>query len=182
MRLSNSELMILEIVRKEEWISGYDIDKLVKKRDYKEWAGVGTMSIYRGLKKMESSGLLKSKIVKDRNITGPKPKKFYLTNKGRKVLKKQILEALSSTRERDKRFDLGFAAIDCLKKKELLQAITKRTTFLKNTFNKVRKTYHKQGGSKLPLNIRFLFHHSFYLIEKEQSFLKSLIRTIEDEF
>ncbi|MHC4460907.1 MAG: helix-turn-helix transcriptional regulator [Planctomycetota bacterium] len=173
--------MLLQIIRQKGEICGYEIDKIVKIREYREWANIGRTSIYKGLEKLAKKHLVTTFIDTDKQGKGPLPKKFKLTETGQITLKNEIFNALSSSRERDKKFDLAFAAIDILTPKEVISALSKRKDFLLEAAKKVEKKFESLGGDKLPVNIKALFKHSLYLIKNERKFLDTLMVELKAE-
>ena len=179
--ISNVELMLLQIIYQQEEICGYEIDKLVKERDYREWADIGTTSIYTGLEKLRKKRFVRLRIDKEKRGKGPLPKKFRLKKKGKDVLKDELLKALSYTRERDKKFDLAFSAIGVLKTVEVKGALEKRKHFLLKMSHKLNEKLKSLGGERLPINIKALFKHSLYLIKNEVKFVDNLITDLKKE-
>ena len=76
-RLTNVEMVLLQIIAEKEGISGYGINQIVKERGYREWADIGMTSIYVGLKKLEDKKLVKFKIHTGKIGKGPVPKIFF---------------------------------------------------------------------------------------------------------
>lgn len=160
-------------------MSGYDINKLIEQRGYREWAKIGTTSIYAGLQKLKKKQLIQSDSPSDKFGKGPLPVKFAITEDGKQMLRNEIIDCLSSTRERDSRFDLGIAALPFISKEEASEALKKRIEFLRETSLHIEKKYDSQGGEKLPLHVRALFLHPISLIEKELQFIAQLISELE---
>lgn len=179
--LSNVEFMLLQIIAEYRQASGYDIMKLVDQRGYREWANIGTTSIYAGLKKLSSKGLISPETSDEKSGKGPMPTRFTLTAPGIRELRNEILDSLSTTRERDHRFDLGLAAIPHIKKEEAIMALRKRLAFLEQTSMRIRQKYESQGGADMPLNARALFLHPISLIESEEAFVIRLIDELLEE-
>ena len=180
-KISNVEFMLLQIIYQKVEICGYEIDKIVKMREYREWADIGRTSIYIGLEKLAKKHLVETFIDTDKKGKGPLPKKFKLNNKGEITLRNEIFNVLSSSREREKKFDLAFAAIDILTLKEVISALRKRKIFLLEAAKKVKKKFESLGGDNLPMNIKALFKHSLYLIKNERKFLDTLMAEIKAE-
>jgi DNA-binding PadR family transcriptional regulator len=174
-QVSNAEFMLLQIICQAGEISGYKINKLVEERQYRIWAGIGTTSIYTGLEKLRKKGLVASRLDVAKRGKGPVPKKFRLTQRGQAALKKDIERALSSTRERDLRFDLAVAALPLLTLPTATSALRKRKKFLREVARQVNARFQALGGEGLPLNIKSLFKHSLHLIEHELEFVDVLI-------
>ncbi|BAH45308.1 hypothetical protein BBR47_43310 [Brevibacillus brevis NBRC 100599] len=180
-RLSNVEFMLLQLIAEHRQASGYDIMKVVEQRGYKEWANIGTTSIYTGLKKLSDKGWIAPETSDEKSGKGPAPTRFALTEVGTRKLRNEIFDSLSSTRERDNRFDLGLAALPHIGKEEAVIALRKRLDFLGQVSIKIRQKYESQGGASLPLNVRALFLHPLNLIESEQAFVSRFIHELLEE-
>lgn len=179
--ISNVEFMLLQMIAECRQASGYEIKKLVDQRGYREWANIGTTSIYAGLKKLSDKGWITTEEAGVKSGKGPMPVRFALTESGMAKLRDEILDSLSSSRERDNRFDLGLAALPFIGKDEAAAALRKRLDFLRGASTKIRQKYESQGGVRLPLNVRALFLHPISLIESERAFVSSLINELLEE-
>lgn len=179
--ISNVEFMLLQMIMECRHASGYDIKKLVDQRGYREWANIGMTSIYAGLKKLSNKGWIVSKEFDGKSGKGPMPNRFSLTQAGTAKLRQEILDSLSSARERDSRFDLGLAALSLVEKGEAVEALRNRLDFLQETLEKIKLKYESQGGVQLPLNVRALFLHPISLIESDRAFVSDLIKELLEE-
>jgi DNA-binding PadR family transcriptional regulator len=180
-KLANVELMLLELIFEGKEVSGYEINALVEKRGFREWADIGTTSIYIGLKKLEQKGLLESYVNMEKKGRGPLPRYFRLNKKGIEILKDEIFDALSTTRERDRRFDLGLAGIPFITRSKAISAFQTRKDFLKREKKRVNIKFEEQGGKKLPLSVRKIFEHPLYLMDQEIVFIDSIIKDLKKE-
>ncbi|RUT30662.1 PadR family transcriptional regulator [Paenibacillus zeisoli] len=179
--LSNVEFTLLQIIAECNQASGYDINKLIDQRGYREWANIGTTSVYAGLKKLNDKGLIEHEESGEKSGKGPMPTRFVVTEKGFRTLRDDVISSLSSSRERDNRFDLGLAALPVVEKDEAIEALRKRLDFLGETMNHLRQMYESQGGAHLPLHVRALFLHPVSLIESEQAFVSRIIHELLEE-
>lgn len=179
--LSNVEFMLLQMIAECRQASGYDLHKLIDRRGYREWANIGTTSIYAGLKKLNDKGLIESEDSGEKSGKGPMPTRFAMTEAGRAALSDAIIASLSSTRERDNRFDLGLAALPFVEKGEAVAALRARLDFLAEALTNIRRKYESQGGVRLPLHVRALFLHPMNLIESEQAYVARFINELQKE-
>ena len=178
MGLTNVEFIILQIIYERHKVSGYDIDQWIKERGYREWTDIGTTSIYMGLSKLGKKRLVSSYLDTAKYGRGPLPRKFSITDAGKKMLKEEILLALSCCRERDYRFDLAFAAIPVVAIDEVVTALEQRKTFLKEVAERVNRLFEEQGGQALPMNLQALFKHPLLYIQSEIAFVDSLLQEL----
>lgn len=137
--------------------------------------------IYAGLKKLNKKGLIESEVAGEKSGKGPMPIRYVVTEVGRTTLRNEIIVCLSSSRERDKRFDLGLAALSFIDKNEAVEAMRKRLDFLGEASENIRQKYESQGDIRLPLHVRMLFLHPMSLIESEQVFVSNLINELLEE-
>jgi len=179
--MSNVEFMLLQMIAECRQASGYEMMKLVDQRGYREWANIGTTSIYAGLKKLSDKGWIASEESDGKSGKGPMPTRFALTEAGTAQLRNEIVDSLSSTRERDNRFDLGLAALPYIGKDEAVVALRQRLDFLREAAERIKQKYESQGGFRLPLNVRALFLHPIGLIESELAFVAKLIDELSEE-
>ncbi|MBB6669363.1 PadR family transcriptional regulator [Cohnella nanjingensis] len=180
-QLSNVEFMLLQLITECNQASGYDIHKLIDQRGYRDWANIGTTSIYTGLKKLNDKGLIKSEDSGEKSGKGPMPIRFTMTEVGMTTLRNEIIANLSSSRERNYRFDLGLAALPFVEKGEAIEALRLRLDFLGEALKNIRRKYDSQGGIRLPLYVRALFLHPMTLIESEQAYVANLINEMLEE-
>ena len=178
MRLTNVQFIILQIIYERKKVSGYEIDQWIEGRGYREWADIGTTSIYTGLAKLGKKRLVSSYLDTAKYGRGPLPRKFSITPAGTQVLRQEIILSLSSSRERDYRFDLAFAAIPMLATQEVTAALQQRKEFLAAAAAHMNALFQAQGGPALPLNMRALFQHPILFIQREMEYVDSLIQEL----
>ncbi|PCJ56370.1 MAG: PadR family transcriptional regulator [Planctomycetota bacterium] len=178
--ISNVEFMLLQILDQEGELSGYEINKLVEFRGFREWADIGMTSIYVSLTKLEKKGFVKAKLDIYKKGKGPIPRKIKLLANGKTALKREVKQAIVSAKSNEARFKLGLAGISILKKNEMVSALQKRKSSLEKKLNFLRhEKYEAQGGSNLPQHVKWLFQHSFHIIETEIEFAKKILGDLE---
>lgn len=181
MNLSNVEFMLLQLIAELDQASGYDINKLIDQRGYRQWANIGTTSVYAGLKKLNEKKLVESEPVGEKSGKGPIPTRFAITESGKAALRNEILTSLSTSREREQRFDLGLAALPFIEENEAVEALRKRLDVLDEAAQTITRTFESQGGARLPIHARSLFRHPLNLIESERAFVLELIHELSEE-
>ena len=179
-KLSNVELMLLQVICEKGELSGYEINSIIEERGYREWADIGTTSVYISLQKLQKKLFVDSYLDTNKAGKGPLPKKFKLSKEGQECLYEAIVDALSKTRERDKRFDLGIAASHLIDNKEVILALGQRKTFLAKAKDILERKYELQNEKDLPINVQYLFKHPIYLIKCELEFIEDLMKEINE--
>ena len=177
--VSNVELALLEMVAEKQPVSGYEIDTLIRQRGYREWAGIGTTSIYIRLLRLEKRGLIEARAHKKKSGRGPAPKKYALTAAGERTVKPVITDALIFSRSMNPRFDLGMAGLPLLTGREAITSLQKRIKFLKRVSSELKVKYLSQGGDALPAHVGALFGRPVYMAGCEIKFLNILIKKIK---
>ncbi len=177
--LSNAELMLLQIVLECQPISGYDLNKLVEEKNIRVWADLGTTSIYLSLKKLDKKELITGFLDKKKTGKGPPPKKYSVTNYGKKVLTNEILKSLSSSDENEKRFDIAFHGINFLPRIVVILALERRIEHLMNRFDILEKNLELLGESAAMHN-KTILNHRMFLVGNEIEFMQKLLEDLRD--
>jgi DNA-binding PadR family transcriptional regulator len=172
MKLTNVEFMLLQITCERREVSSYEINHLVKERGYKEWTDIRTASLGVALKKLNKKQLVKSYIDTTMQGSDPMPRKYEITNEGKKLLQQEIIAALSSSRERDYRFDLALAAIPLVTTEEVVAALEQRKKFLTEVAQHVNAIFESQNTTQA------LFRHPLICIKREIDFMDILLQEL----
>ena len=173
--LSNAELIVLEIILEMESISGYDLNRLIEERGIREWADIGTTSIYLSLKKLEKKKFVSWILDKNKTGKGPLPRRFSVTNQGKKILTNEILHSLSLSGERDKRFDIAFYGIGFLPRVVIILAIERRIENLLYEFENIETISNLKINEDMPLHKKSIIDHRMILISNEIEFMNRIL-------
>lgn len=179
MKYSNVELIVLHLISEREALSGYEINRLVEERGYRNWAEVGTSSIYIGLEKLENKGLVVSMLDTSKQGKGPLPKKYRLTSEGKKVLLEEMRKALSGESDIPGRFTIGLSGLVLFTLEEAIVHLTRKHEQLAHRIKEQNSQFQAAGGDKLPFHVWALFRHTSYMLEKELEFVEILIRDLK---
>ena len=179
-KISNVEFILLSLIHENGKISGYGLNTLIEERGYREWADIGTTSIYTGLKKLKQKGYVTSAADRYKKGKGPKGVNYMITPNGLDILQAEVKQGLSTGRERERSFVLAVSTLHVLSVKEVLAALEQRKRFLKQDFERVYQKYQQQKAY-LPLSGELLFRHSFAAIKNEVAFLETSITFIKEQ-
>ncbi len=179
--LSNVEIVLMELLAEKRELSGYEISRLVRERGFREWANIGTTSIYVGLEKLKRRGMVDFRLDTQKSGRGPLPNKYCLNQEGLQALIKEVLRCLKTAKPHQGCFDLGLAGIPLLERDETVDALKERAKGLREEGHRLMQVYWNQGGDGLPLSVRALFDHSQRKIQHEREFVLALIGDIQRE-
>lgn len=179
-QISNVEFMLLALIHEHQKISGYQLNRVVQERGYREWADIGTTSIYLGVKKLKQKGYVASATDRYKRGKGPKGINYALTPDGLSVLTSEVEHGLAETRERDRRFDLALSALHILAPTEIFGAISRRKEQLSHVFELVRSQHDLQKAD-MSLGGELIFRHSFTTLTGEIAFLDEMLARIRQE-
>jgi DNA-binding PadR family transcriptional regulator len=177
-RISNVEFILLSLIHENGKISGYGLNTLIEERGYREWADIGTTSIYTGLKKLKQKGYVTSATDRYKKGKGPKGVNYTITPSALSLLKAEVKQGLSTARERGGRFMLAISALPILSSKEVIEALVQRTAYLRQESERVHQKYEQQKAY-LPLHAELLFRYSFAAIKNEIAFTEEMIEYYE---
>jgi len=180
MKLSNTELILLILINDYNEISGYQLNSNIKKYGYREWAGIGTTSIYVGLKNIKKKGFATSELDLKKSTKGPVGKLYTITQSGIETLKQEISSGLSETREHDNRFKIAISGMDFLQKIEILDLLSKRIQFLEKEYTRVKNIFESQK-SEMIFKAEVLFTHTFSSIKNEINFTQQLSEKLQQQ-
>ena len=116
--MNRYDLVLLGLILEHER-SGYDIITEVRVRELDRWAKISTSTIYNRLITLEKNGCIVGHAERDGNR--PERMVFNITDKGREVLRKEVLKHLTGFND-DPR-TLGFAFLYGAENKELIRTL-----------------------------------------------------------
>jgi len=180
-KISNVEFILLVLIYEQSKITGYQLNSIIEERGHREWADIGTTSIYNGLKKLKQKGYVSSATDRYKKGKGPKGTNFTITPEGLELLKSEVHRGLAGGRGWDRSFDLALSALDVLSVSEVSSALQQRKTGLLQGFEHVQRKYEERSAS-LPLAGELLFRHFLLLIKNEIIFTEETISQLNTRF
>ncbi len=167
---------------------GYEIDKILEDRGYRNWVDIKFSSVYKALSRLEDEGLIRG--TKKDESSQPSRKTYSLTTKGRKTLQSQIEMCLSNPPHEKSMFDLGMSAISHLSRNVALKALrsydeflTERLEFFKEHITQMKKARRslidsESKGSVVAI-VQALFERPYVRVKCEKKWLQRIIEEIE---
>ena len=116
--MNRYDLVLLGLILEHER-SGYDIITEIRDRELDRWAKISTSTVYNRLITLEKNGCIVGHSERDGNR--PERMVFNITDKGREVLRKEVLKHLTGFND-DPR-TLGFAFLYGADNKELIRTL-----------------------------------------------------------
>lgn len=165
--LTDPDLILLVLIAEQPGINGYGIRQLVTERGIVEWAGVASSSIYNGLKRLVSRGLVTASANTAKQGRGPNGQTYLLTSIGAEAMRAALAGALAATREHDPRFAIALSGIHLLGLADAADCLEQRAAFLSAEAQRISGAQRRQG--QLPLPARLLFDRSLSALEAERA-------------
>ena len=116
--MNRYDLVLLGLILEKER-SGYDIITEISNRELDRWANLSTSTVYNRLTTLEKNECIVGRAERDGNR--PERMVFNITEKGREVLRKEVLKHLTGFND-DPR-TLGFAFLYGAENKELIRTL-----------------------------------------------------------
>ncbi|EGU55255.1 hypothetical protein VINI7043_09135 [Vibrio nigripulchritudo ATCC 27043] len=179
--ISNAELMLLHLLESEGSMSGYEINRLVEQRGFREWADVGMTSIYVSLNKLLKKEYVSFQLDTNKKGKGPVPKIYSLEEPGIRTLTDEVYSAVTTVSQQKSRFRLGLAAISLFTPEARMELLNSRKSALESHLYRLQsEIYPQQGGDSLPLEARWQFQYSFNTLQMEIAFADKLLRDLSE--
>lgn len=89
--MNRYDLVLLGFISERD-CSGYDIMTLIRQRELDRWAKISTSTIYNRLNRLERNGFLEGR--NEREGNRPERTTYSITEKGRELLKKEVVKHL----------------------------------------------------------------------------------------
>ncbi len=173
--MTNAELAILSLIA-EKPHHGYEIEQVIDVRGMREWTEVGFSSIYYILKKLQSQGLIQSRIEPPKG-RGPGRKVYRLTPSGRAAWHRAALAALANPARVYSPFQVGLANLPLIPQQDAIQALQEYSRRLSSRRDHVRARL-DQAGDDLPFHAAAMFDLSLTLIGAELTWTRRFVRTL----
>lgn len=177
--LSNAEMVLLLLVWEQPGITGYGIRSRADERGMRAWAGVGSSSIYNGLRRVEERGLVTGTVDTAKEDRGPRGRALRLTPRGRAALEAAVRDGLATTREHDPRFNLALSGLEMLHAADAQDCLAARSSFLASEAARLQRRRERDAVDRAPLSVHLLFDRVIHAIRAEQAWVDLARRTIE---
>jgi DNA-binding PadR family transcriptional regulator len=174
--LNHSEFIVLGLLS-EENSHAYQLNEKIEERGMREWTSIGKSSIYRVIKDLEEKDFAERWI---EEVDNRVVKKYQITPKGQKTLKKHVYEVLEKYYGRnDEDFYVAFSMLPILDKQMQIKALSKSIGKMKKHIKELEEML--KGNSHLPLNVTGLFIHPIEVLKTDIKFLEWVIEEIEKD-
>jgi DNA-binding PadR family transcriptional regulator len=119
--LPTSDIVVLaQVVANKDGVSGKGIDKILDNRGTRNWAEIGTSSVYNSLNRLEMYAYVRGE---QQKREGHEVKLYYVTPTGTEVLMRELKYRLSTPKMVQDEIDISVAHLPLLKKEDVLKAL-----------------------------------------------------------
>ncbi len=171
--LTRAEFVLLGLVA-ETPRHGYAIEEALTGRGVRDWADIGTSSIYFVLSKLEARGLVQSV-----QLSGAKSRKTYsATADGMACLEAETLQALGEPVATSSNLLLGLANWPAADEGEAVEALRGRQAALAARIAEI--SARRESQRPLPDFVEAMFDYSLGQMRAEANWLMQFLKTRED--
>jgi DNA-binding PadR family transcriptional regulator len=178
-QITNPEYSILVTLLERGQASGYEINRIVEARGFREWADIGKTSVYSALKKLENKGLVEGRLNRSKTGKGPVGRNFIVTDTGASLFLEETKSALSMSRERERYFALGMAGSFVLSRTILKDLLEQRVAMLKSEYERI--SGRASTEERMTFEAQLLFEYTYSRILAEVSFTEKVIAKLLGE-
>jgi DNA-binding PadR family transcriptional regulator len=171
---TQAELALLSLLA-ERPHHGYELEHVIEARGMREWTEIGFSSIYYLLKKLETEGLIESRL--EEAGRGPARKVYAVTPAGREQLQAAIVEALTTPQQCYTPLLLGIANLPAVPPTEAAAALRQYVAALDERLAHVRARWEAQ--KPLPYFVEAMFAYSITLAQTERDWIAQFITQVE---
>ena len=182
-KLSHVALAVLGLIAEGKSYP-YDLLKKIEERQMRNWTNIGQSSVYGVIEKLEAMELIETE-----QTTSEQNRAQILltiTEKGKQVLKANILNILSHDRYMGRDWDLAFSNLKFpfISKVETIEALeecVKRLRENRTALESRMELGKKVFGGHPPLQFRGLFVHALKVIAANIEFCNEVIEELKQE-
>jgi DNA-binding PadR family transcriptional regulator len=182
-KLSHVALAVLGLIAEGESYP-YDLLKKIEERQMHNWTNIGQSSIYGVINKLKARDLIKVRLQTSKQ--NRMQRLLTITEKGKDILKAEILGILSRDRYMGRDWDLAFsnlkhAFISREEKIEALEQCIQRLLENQKALENRMEFGKKIFGEHPPIQFRGLFLHALKVIAANIEFCNEVIEELKQE-
>jgi len=175
--ISGIEAVVLGIVN-EQYGYGYEIEKVIKERNIREWTEIAFSSIYYVLKRLEERGLITSST--EAAAGRPTRRVYTITHSGRDALKAKITDALSRKAEAQSPFDLGIGFMGVVPIPDVVDCLGGYIGSIEGSRSRLEERLRRIEDVGWPFYIRALATRHIAMLDAEREWVQGFIAELED--
>lgn len=163
--LSDVELILIKFIKDKPYYA-YELERLIEKRQLRQWVKISGTAIYQVLDRLCQKGLLEYTFEKEGNM--PQRKRYHITEKGNEEFFKATKETLQNIEKYYFKLSIGLACRKFLQKEEFDKLIEERLSKLEDFLEDFNATFEKSKElypTKRHLIRKYLLAH--YKLEEE---------------
>lgn len=174
--MSDSELALLALLAESKVASGYALAATARARGMERWAGLSASSVYKGLRRLERVGLVRSGANHKKRGKGPPGRVHTVTATGAKALRRQLAEGLEGAPEQSTRYRLALAFVELTGAGQAVKRLQQRSRYLERRIADVERA--RASSDKRSLGATLLFTYVLDSLEHERAATATLVRLI----
>lgn len=174
--MTTSELALLALISELDAPSGYGVVAVARARGMARWAGLSTSSIYKGLHRLVTRGLVSARPSAKKTGKGPPGRVHVITTVGTKTLHHQLVRGLRTAPEQSARFRLSLAFVDAIGANLAVKQLELRARDLTKRTADVERARARDAA---PLGAALIFEYVLHALEQERVVTSRLVALVK---
>ncbi len=172
--LTNNEFLVLGLVA-EMPRHGYELERVIDKREMREWTQIGFSSIYFVLGKLESQGLIKAETPK----TAKAKKRYKMTKTGHKALVSKTMSCLKVFHPNSSSLLMGMIHWPVLTKEQALEGLETRCRSVSQELERFKEMHFEQ--QPMPDFMDSMFEFSIEQLKSEAKWIAKTLAYMQSK-
>lgn len=146
--LSKASVLVLGILGQRP-LNPYELIKVLSMFHVDDWFRIADSTVYATIKKLCKGGYIEGELSKNGNM--PEKTIYSITERGRKELREQLVNALSTFSYDVLNFSVAALFFDFFEKSEILKLLGERLTFLEKYEQGIENQIHYLENGDIPI-------------------------------
>ena len=176
--MTTPELALLALVSELKTPSGYGVVAVARARGMARWAGLSTSSIYKGLHRLVSRGLVSARPSAKTTGKGPPGRVHAITAAGARTLRRWLAKWLRTAPEQSAQYRLSLAFVDTIGVNVAIEQLGRRTRDLEKRTADVERARARDRDAT-SLGAALIFEYALHALEQERVVTAKLVALVK---
>jgi DNA-binding PadR family transcriptional regulator len=178
LQVNDSELALLALLGELRSASGYGLAVVARARAMERWAGLSASSIYKGLRRLLTQGLVTPAADQTKRGRGPAARLVTLTKLGATVVRRELTSGLAQAAEQSPRFRLSLAFVELVGARRAVAQLSRRDALFRARLRAVARARSSGEPAPASMGATLVFEYVRCSLEHERVTIARLIRAL----